>query len=112
MSRNENVNPNARYPLPKEFTDSLVEAISIGVKRGIHEAYIDRKKPLLNGEEAAILTNRCARSKWYTLHQQGHVPAPVKGTNPLKWARSELLEWATVGCPNRLKWESMHRELM
>ena len=97
--------------LSDEFTNALVAAIKTGVKAGITAAYSDREKPLLIGEEAAVLTNRCARSKWYALHQEGQVPAPVSGTNPFKWCRKELLEWASYGCPNRLKWEEMRNSL-
>ncbi len=98
-------------PLPIDFTSALVEAIETGVKAGIKAAYSDREKPLLSGREAAVLTNRCAKSKWYVLNQEGQVPAPVKGTNPHKWCRKELLKWAASGCPNRLEWENMRKEM-
>ena len=70
---NNEITKDQQGVLSDGFTNALLAAIETGVKAGITAAYSDREKPLLSGREAAVLTNRCAKSKWYVLHQEGQV---------------------------------------
>lgn len=62
---------------------------------------------LLDCCQAAGLLGVSRRSFW-TMHNCGRVPLPVRlSARVVRWRREELLAWTRAGCPGRAKWEEI-----
>ena len=61
---------------------------------------------LISANEAAELLG-IGRSLFYSLNSEGKLPAPKRLGGRVLWSKQELIEWISVDCPNRQKWESL-----
>jgi predicted DNA-binding transcriptional regulator AlpA len=69
----------------------------------------DRGPILLDVIQAAEMLN-ISRSTFWTLHDSGRVPRPLRlSPRVIRWRREELAAWVAAGCPNREAWEKENR---
>jgi predicted DNA-binding transcriptional regulator AlpA len=60
---------------------------------------------LLDCRQAAALLG-VSRSQFWTLHNAGRVPLPLRlSPRVVRWRSDELAAWVQAGCPNREIWE-------
>jgi len=61
---------------------------------------------LLDARQAAAQLG-VSRSMFWTLHDSGKVPCPVRlSARVVRWRRDELAAWVAAGCPKRSDWEA------
>lgn len=59
---------------------------------------------LLDAAEAARLLG-VSRSTFWTYHNAGRVPLPIRlSARVVKWRKTELEAWVRAGCPRRAFW--------
>jgi predicted DNA-binding transcriptional regulator AlpA len=51
-----------------------------------------------------------SRSLFFKMHSAGKVPMPAYLTERCpRWLRTELLDWLSAGCPDRLTWTKLRK---
>ena len=59
---------------------------------------------LLTAGDAAKMLKISTRF-FYSLHNTGRVPLPIRLGKSVRWRFEELRDWVRAGCPSREKWE-------
>ncbi|MCC6321135.1 MAG: AlpA family phage regulatory protein [Phycisphaerales bacterium] len=53
-----------------------------------------------------------SRAQVFKLNATGKLPMPVRlGSKTPRWPVAELRDWLAAGCPDRLAWDRMRREV-
>jgi len=64
------------------------------------------EKLLLSARDSAAACS-VSLSTWYVWLSAGRIPAPIRISGRVLWARGELLRWIEAGCPARCRWEQL-----
>lgn len=60
----------------------------------------------LSANDAAALLG-IGKTTFWSLHNQGKLPKPVRLGRRVLWRRKELEAWLEADCPSRDRWEAM-----
>ena len=64
------------------------------------------EKLLLSARDTAAALS-ISVSTLYCWQSSGRIPAPIRISGRVLWARGELMAWISAGCPSRVKWEML-----
>jgi predicted DNA-binding transcriptional regulator AlpA len=72
-----------------------------------HSAIAELVPQLVGARQAAALCS-VSLASWHRLRAAGKIgPTEVKLGGRVLWRRSELVEWADAGCPDRRAWVAL-----
>ena len=106
MVKDDTVDQSQNYPPDK----SRLNCSSIP---GTSMAVVARQEPLLLSTNDAAELLGIGRTHFYDLQSSGQLGSqPVKLGRQSLCRRAELIDWVATGCPPRVRWVAMQKEVL